>query len=126
MVPWSFSPELEPGDHGPFYEMRSYICKAGSINDIKERWLTKYADRTALSPMNGVFSVDIGKSRNGGEKKSNIMACADCAFNAHNACRCQCRRSRCSEILFCTSLTTRATSNSMSLRMVRVRMGCGG
>ncbi len=60
MVPWSFSPELEPGDHGPFYEMRSYICKAGSINDIKERWLTKYADRTALSPMNGVFSVDIG------------------------------------------------------------------
>ena len=60
MVPWSFSPELEPGSYGPVYEMRSYICKAGTINNTKEQWLTKYTERTALSPMSGVFSVDIG------------------------------------------------------------------
>jgi hypothetical protein len=60
MVPWSFSPELAPGNYGPYYEMRSYICKAGTIKDIKEAWLTKLKERTALSPMSGVFSVDIG------------------------------------------------------------------
>jgi hypothetical protein len=60
MVPWSFSPELTPGNYGPYYEMRSYICKAGTIKDTKEAWLTKLKARTALSPMSGVFSVDIG------------------------------------------------------------------
>jgi len=60
MIPWSFSPELLSENLGPFYEMRSYICKPGTINSTKERWLTKLAERTALSPMNGVFSVDIG------------------------------------------------------------------
>jgi hypothetical protein len=60
MVPWSFSPELKPGNYGPYYEMRSYICKAGTIKDTKEAWLTKFKERTALSAMSGVFSVDIG------------------------------------------------------------------
>jgi hypothetical protein len=60
MIPWAFSPELTPGNHGPFYEMRSYICKPGTINDTQERWLTKYKERISLSPMSGVFSVDIG------------------------------------------------------------------
>ncbi len=60
MKPWAFSPDLNSGNYGPFYEMRSYICKPGTINQIQDRWLTKYEKRTALSPMSGVFSVDIG------------------------------------------------------------------
>ena len=60
MVPWTFSPQLKPGNYGPYYEMRSYICKPGTIKDTQERWLTKYKERTSLSPMSGVFSVDIG------------------------------------------------------------------
>jgi hypothetical protein len=60
MIPWSFSPELKPGNFGPFYEMRSYICKPGTIPDTQERWLTKLEERQKLSPMSAVFSVDIG------------------------------------------------------------------
>ena len=62
MKPWPFSPELTPGNHGPFYEMRSYICKAGSIPGTQERWLTKLEERTAMSPLSAVFSVDIGSA----------------------------------------------------------------
>ena len=60
MIPWSFSPKMKPGDYGPFYEMRSYICKPGTINNTQERWSTKYKERISLSPMVGVFNVDIG------------------------------------------------------------------
>ena len=60
MKPWPFSTELNPGNHGPFYEMRSYNCKPGSLGVIQERWLTKYTERVALSPLSAVFSVDIG------------------------------------------------------------------
>jgi hypothetical protein len=60
LKPWSFSPELTPGNFGPFYEMRSYICKPRTIPDTQERWLTKLAERTAMSPMSAVFSVDVG------------------------------------------------------------------
>ncbi|MBT4939360.1 MAG: NIPSNAP family protein, partial [Rhodospirillaceae bacterium] len=60
MMPWSFSPELTPGNHGPFYEMRSYICKPGSIPATQERWQTKLEERTKMSPLGAVFSVDIG------------------------------------------------------------------
>jgi hypothetical protein len=60
MKPWSFSPELKPGTHGPFYEMRSYICKPGTIQNTQERWLANLSKRTEISPMTAVFSVDIG------------------------------------------------------------------
>lgn len=60
LVPWSFSPKLLPGTDGPYYEMRSYICKPGSLPETKERWLSKLDERKKLSPLIGVFSVDIG------------------------------------------------------------------
>jgi hypothetical protein len=60
MNPWSFSPKLTPGHHGPFYEMRSYICKPGTIPGTQKRWINSLSERTKLSPISAVFSVDIG------------------------------------------------------------------
>ena len=62
MMPWSFSPELTPGNHGPFYEMRSYSCFPGSIPGTQERWLSSLKERKELSPLGAVFSVDIGSA----------------------------------------------------------------
>lgn len=59
-VPFPFSPKLEPGDHGPVYELRSYVLRPGAIAGVGERWKPALPARTALSPLSVVMYSDVG------------------------------------------------------------------
>lgn len=60
MIPFKSSPLLEPGDHGPFYEMRSYILRPGSIPATIKRWDGAIEARAARSPMVAAMFSDVG------------------------------------------------------------------
>lgn len=60
MVPWSFSPALMAGDHGPYYELRSYELVPGMLKKMQERWQSNLEKRVELSPLGAVMSVDLG------------------------------------------------------------------
>ena len=59
-IPWENSPLLIPGDHGPYYEMRSYLIQPGLMGQAKVRWATKLEERTKRSPLSVVMEGDIG------------------------------------------------------------------
>ena len=59
-VPFPFSPPLQPGAYGPFYEMRSYTIKPGTLPNIFERWEPKIPGRTKLSPLAMVMHTEFG------------------------------------------------------------------
>lgn len=60
LEPQPFSPPLEPSNHGPWFEMRTYTMKAGGIPAIAAGWKDHLPNRVKLSPLIGVFSSDIG------------------------------------------------------------------
>ena len=60
LEPLPFSPALDPSDHGPFFEMRSYVIKPGSAGAMAERWQEYLPGRLKLSPLIGVFTSDVG------------------------------------------------------------------
>jgi NIPSNAP len=62
LVPFAFSPTLPPGKHGPFYELRYYTLKPGTLPDLVEGWASKIAERTKLSPLALAGNVDIGEA----------------------------------------------------------------
>jgi hypothetical protein len=59
-VPLPFSPPLEPSNHGPIFEMRSYVMEYGGAADMSKRWQENLANRVKLSPLIGVFTSDSG------------------------------------------------------------------
>jgi len=61
-VPFSFGPELKPGQFGPIFEMRSYLVKPGpaGMPAIMERWEPQLPKRTAISPLLFVGHTDTG------------------------------------------------------------------
>ena len=61
LVPFPFSPQLAPGKIGPFYEMRIYTVKIGSLPDIMKAWEAKLPERVKLSPLAVVGNVDLGE-----------------------------------------------------------------
>jgi hypothetical protein len=62
LVPFPISPEMKPGSPGPVYEMRYYTIKAGTLPSIIERWSTKIAERTKLSPLVVAGHVEHGEA----------------------------------------------------------------
>ena len=50
-VPAPFCPELQKGELGPVYEMRTYTIKPGSFPEIVKRWETALEERLKLSPL---------------------------------------------------------------------------
>jgi len=61
LEPLPFSPALSPSNHGPWFEMRSYVLKAGGGAEMAKRWEEYLPGRLKLSPLIGVFQSDIGK-----------------------------------------------------------------
>ncbi len=55
-----YSPPLEPSSNGPYFEMRSYVLKAGSMPQMAQRWGEYLPGRLKLSPLTGVFTSDVG------------------------------------------------------------------
>lgn len=60
MIPASCSPEINPAEIGPYFEMRSYIIKPGSAPKMAERWGEFLPGRVAMSPLVGAFTSEIG------------------------------------------------------------------
>ena len=60
LEPLPFSPKLEPSNHGPFFEMRSYTMQAGTMGQMAAGWEKHLPARTAMSPLIGVYTSDIG------------------------------------------------------------------
>lgn len=60
MIPQPFSPAMAPSSHGPYFEMRTYTLKAGGTQQMSESWAKHIQGRTALSPLIGCFTSDIG------------------------------------------------------------------
>jgi len=60
LEPLPFSPKLEPSNHGPYFEMRSYTLAAGGTAQMAANWEKHLPARRALSPLIGVFTSDIG------------------------------------------------------------------
>jgi hypothetical protein len=58
--PLPFSPPLTPANDGPYFEMRTYTLKPGSIAGMAERWKEHLPARIKLSPLTGVLSSDVG------------------------------------------------------------------
>ncbi len=59
-LPQPFSPPLEPSNHGPVFEMRSYVLKPGGAPEMAKRWQEHLPNRLKLSPLIGVFTSDVG------------------------------------------------------------------
>ena len=51
---------LVPGTYGPYYEMRSYIVKPGTIPSVIEAWNSKVVEREKLSPAVAAMYTDAG------------------------------------------------------------------
>lgn len=60
LQPLPFSPKLEPSSHGPYFEMRTYVLKAGVTPQMAASWEAHLPGRLALSPLIGVYTSDIG------------------------------------------------------------------
>ncbi len=59
-IPWSFMPPMAPGKHGPIYELRSYIIKAGEMPAMAERWGKALPARAELSPAVAAMHTELG------------------------------------------------------------------
>ena len=61
MQPVSFSPVLEPGRLGPFYELRTYTFPLGTLPKMMSAWERAMPMRDALgSPVAAIWSCQIG------------------------------------------------------------------
>ena len=60
VVPFAFLPDLKPGKMGPYFEMRYYTLKAGTLPAMAKAWEEKIAERTKLSPLVLAGSVEFG------------------------------------------------------------------
>jgi hypothetical protein len=60
LEPLPYSPPLSPSNHGPYFEMRSYLLKPGATPTMSQRWQEHLPGRIKLSPLIGVFTSDVG------------------------------------------------------------------
>jgi len=62
VTPFSFIPEITPGNVGPVFEMRCYSLTPGSLPGVASRWESKIAERTKLSPVVMAGGVEFGQA----------------------------------------------------------------
>jgi hypothetical protein len=60
MLPWSNSPQLGPGDAGPYFELRSYTFHPGDLPKIQAAWEKALPDRLKLSPLLALWHSELG------------------------------------------------------------------
>jgi hypothetical protein len=65
LTPFPCSPVPAPGKYGPFYEMRMYTLKLGTLDAAMKVWEERLPARQELSPCHLVGHIDIGGVANG-------------------------------------------------------------
>jgi hypothetical protein len=61
LVPFPFVTPLEPGNHGPFYELRYYNYRPGNLPALMKSWEAALPERTKRSPVALAGSVEFGE-----------------------------------------------------------------
>ncbi len=59
-IPFAISPELKPGNLGPFYEMRTYTYEAGELPVIMKAWENAIAERVKVTPVGAIWYSELG------------------------------------------------------------------
>jgi len=54
--PLSFSKEIVAGEHGPFYEIRSYEIAAGGLPETEAAWAKVVDERSEISPLMAIMA----------------------------------------------------------------------
>ena len=62
VAPFAFVPEARSGKLGPFYELRYYTLKSGTLPDTAKAWESKIAERMKLSPVVLAGGVEFGQA----------------------------------------------------------------
>lgn len=59
-VPFAVSPEIRPGEMGPFFELRLYTYADGDLPKIVEAWEAALPERLKWGPLVVVCSAEVG------------------------------------------------------------------
>jgi NIPSNAP len=59
-VPFSFTPEIKPGNYGPIFEWRSYTLTIGAAAKVQENWGAAIPERSKRSPILIGMTTDLG------------------------------------------------------------------
>ena len=62
IAPFSFVPVPRPGKMGPFFEVRYYTLKPGTLPDTAKGWEAKLPERMKMSPVVFAGGVEFGKA----------------------------------------------------------------
>ncbi len=60
MLPWPNSPALEPGEIGPYFEMRTYTLNPGDYPKVQKVWEKPLAARVKISPILATWFSELG------------------------------------------------------------------
>ena len=60
MLQWPDSPLLPKGDHGPYFEMRTYTIQPTDHLKVRKAWEKPLVARTKLSPVIGLWYSELG------------------------------------------------------------------
>lgn len=60
MLPWPSSPALEPGEIGPYFEMRTYTLNPGDYPKVQKVWEKPLAARVKISPVLATWFSELG------------------------------------------------------------------
>lgn len=60
LQPFSFIPDIAPGNIGPIFEIRRYSLAAGALPGVMKRWEGAIGERVKLSPVVTAGGVEIG------------------------------------------------------------------
>lgn len=60
MIPWPDSPLLPKGNHGPYFEMRTYTINTGDQPKVRKAWAAPLVERTKLSPVIALWFSELG------------------------------------------------------------------
>ena len=64
LTPFPFAPEWKPGNDGPVYELRQYTFRPGTLPDIIKSWEAAVPERTKLSKLALLGSIEFGPAAN--------------------------------------------------------------
>lgn len=59
-MPFDISPEIKPGNMGPFFEIRTYTYATGELAKLQQSWGRAVPERTKFSPLVGLWYSELG------------------------------------------------------------------
>jgi hypothetical protein len=64
VVPFEFAPAWTPGNDGPYYELRQYTFRPGTLGNIMKNWEAALPERMKFSSPSLLGSVEMGPTAN--------------------------------------------------------------